>query len=173
MQSLGATQTTISITTRTFLDLLSSPTELGYFAAIAEEAAEVFQNEEDWGNLASLHKLSRIDSTIRESLRLNPLSGRGVMHTVIHKKGVTMPDGQHLPRGALVGVSLADISQDERYYPDPHNYDPFRFSRARSEIALMAKTKSLTPNKAISEKINSIEAASEKCNDNWSWQREP
>lgn len=70
-------------------------------------------------------------------MRRNPLSGRGNMQEVVHPNGVTLPDGQKIPRGAWLGISLTGISHDERYYPDPHTYDPFRFSRARTEIALM------------------------------------
>ena len=136
-QALAATHTTVGITTFTFLDLLSSPPELGYYEAIAEEAASVFHTEEDFWNVQSLHKLSRIDSAIRESMRRNPLTGRGIMKEVVHPNGVTLPDGQKIPLGSWVGISNLGISQDERYYPAPHKYDPFRFSRARTEIALI------------------------------------
>lgn len=136
-QALGATHTSVIISTGTFLDLLSSPPELGYYEAIVEEAASVFHTEEDFWDLASLHRLSRIDSAIRESMRRNPLSGRGLMQEVVHPNGVILPDGQKIPLGAWLGVSLTGISQDERYYLDPHIYDPFRFSRARTEITLM------------------------------------
>ena len=122
--------------TATFIDILCSPPELGYFDAIRDEAISVFQTEEDWGKLASLHKLTRTDSALRESMRLNPLSGRGTMQQVMHKNGVTLPDGSHLPQGQWLGVSLTGINQDERYYPDPHKYNPWRFSQAREELAL-------------------------------------
>lgn len=136
-QALAATHTTVGTATFTFLDLLSSPPELGYYEAIAEEAASVFHTEEDFWNVQSLHKLSRIDSAIRESMRLNPLTGRGIMKEVVHPNGVTLPDGQKIPLGSWVGISNLGISQDERYYSAPHKYDPFRFSRARTEIALI------------------------------------
>lgn len=72
-------------------------------------------------------------------MRLNPLSGRGMMKEVVHPNGVTLPDGQKIPHGAWLGVSLSGINHDERYYADPDTFDPFRFSRARTEIALMGK----------------------------------
>ena len=122
--------------TSAFVDILSSPPELGYFDAIYDEAVSVFQTEEDWGKVASLQKLTRIDSAIRESMRLTPLFGRGTMQQVMHKHGATLPDGSHIPQGAWLGVSLTGITMDERYYPEPHKYDPWRFSRARDELAL-------------------------------------
>lgn len=126
--------------TSAFIDILSTPPELGYLDAIRDEAASVFQTEEDWGKLASLHKLTRIDSALRESMRLNPLFGRGTMQEVMHKNGVTLPDGSHIPQGAWLGVSLTGITMDERYYSDPHRYNPWRFSRAREELALNGET---------------------------------
>lgn len=129
------------ITTAVFLDLLSSPPELGYYEAITEEAASVFHKEEDFWELKSLYKLTRIDSAIRESMRHSPLSGRGIMKEVVQPNGVTLPSGQEVPFGVWLGVSISGISQDERYYPDPHKYDPFRFSRARTEVALLERNK--------------------------------
>lgn len=160
--------------TGTFLDLLSSPAEIGFYEAIAEEAASVFKTEEDFGNIASLQKLSRIDSTIRESMRRNPLTSRGFMQEVVHKSGITLPGGHKIPHGAWLAVSLTGIGQDERYYSDPHNYDPFRFSRARAEIALMDKNKKVSSRRTDGID-DSTETASEKltgtdCNKlNGSW----
>ena len=113
------------------------PPEVGYYEAIAKEAESVFHTEEDFWNLQSLDKLSRTDSAIRESMRRTPHSGRGMMKEVVHPNDVTLPDGQKIPLGVWLGVSKLGIGHDERYYPDPHKYDPFRFSRARTEIALM------------------------------------
>lgn len=91
--------------------------------------------------MQSLYKLTRIDSAIRETMRRNPLSGRGIMKEVVKPNGITLPSGQEVPFGAWLGISVSGISQDERYYSDPHKYDPFRFSRARTEIALMERDK--------------------------------
>lgn len=135
-KALGAIHTTIMTSTSAFIDILSSPPNLEYFDAIHDEAVSVFQTEEDWGELASLHKLTRIDSAIRESMRLNPLFGRGIMQQVMHRSGVSLPDGSHVPQGQWLGVSLTGICNDERYYPDPHNYNPWRFSQAREKLAL-------------------------------------
>lgn len=168
MQALGATHTSISILTATFLDLLGSPDEMGFYEALAKEATAVFQNEEDYNNLASLHKLSKTDSAIRESSRRNPLTGRGVMHEVMQKNGVTLPNGQKIPQGAWLGISLTGISQDSRYYQDALTYDPFRFDRARTEIAMMEKNKSADDSmNAVGEKTNhanSTETVGEKVN---------
>ena len=63
------------------------------------------------------------------------------MKEVVKPNGITLPSGQDVPFGTWLGISVSGISQDERYYSDPHKYDPFRFSRARTEIALMERDK--------------------------------
>lgn len=76
------------------------------------------------------------------------------MQEVIHKDGVTLPDGQHVPRGAWLGAYLAGIGMDERYYLDPQKYDPFRFSRARAELASIGEDPNSVSSKAVGEKPN-------------------
>lgn len=133
---------------------------MGYFEAIHEEAAEVFQNKEDWNNSDSINKLTRIDSAIRESMRLNPSFGRVAMHEVLSKNGVTLPNGPHIPRGAWLGIALTGIHLDERFYPGAHTYDPFRFSRGRAEIAQMEENEKTESNKAVGEKTRDCNVSS-------------
>ncbi|MCJ1349125.1 hypothetical protein MMC31_007361 [Peltigera leucophlebia] len=78
--ALAALQSTKLRAISAFVDILSSPPELGYFDAIHDEAVSVFQTEEDRGKIASLHNLTRTDSALRESMRINPIFGRGVLH---------------------------------------------------------------------------------------------
>ena len=127
--------------THFFLDLLSSPPDASYYESLHTEAASTFQTQEHWGRLASLSKLSLTDSAIRESLRINPPNGRGAMRQVMHKDGITLPGGQHLPRDAWVGVSVLGINRDERFYADPDQFRPFRFARSPAK----PDTKPLSP----------------------------
>lgn len=119
--------------TNTFLDLLSSDPDLGYYDGLRDEAAAAFGSEKDWGALAALAKLPLADSAIRESLRRNPPAARGAMREVVHKDGLTLPDGHHLPRGTWIGASVIGVQTDDRFYPKPDVYDPFRFARARAQ----------------------------------------
>lgn len=88
-------------------------------------------------------------------MRLNPHFGRGFMQEVLNKDGVDLPNGLHLPQRAWLGVSMMDIHTDERYYPDPHTYDPFRFSRAREELALKDQIDS-TDNAVVDDKAKKL-----------------
>lgn len=125
---LGAIHTTIMTATNTFLDILSSPPEFEYFDKLREEAAAVFKTEQDWLDSSSLGKLTCTDSSIRESLRKNPVLTRVVLREVVPKEGLDTPDGHHLPQGTWVGAPAVSLHHDERFYPKPHVYDPFRFA---------------------------------------------
>ncbi|KAL8793676.1 MAG: hypothetical protein Q9195_003725 [Heterodermia aff. obscurata] len=131
--SLGSIHTTILAATNFFLDLVSSPPEASYYESLRTEAASTFKTQEDWGKLASLFKLSLTDSAVRETLRISPPVGRGVMRQVMHRDGLTLPGGQHLPKDAWVGVSVHGINHDDRFYPDPDQFKPFRFARSEAK----------------------------------------
>lgn len=77
------------------------------------------------------------------------------MQEVLNKDGVDLPNGLHVPQRAWLGVSIMGVHTDERYYPDPHTYDPFRFSRAREELALKGKTDS-TDNVVVDDQIKKL-----------------
>ena len=53
------------------------------------------------------------------------------MREVVKHDGLTLPEGTHLPRGSLLGVSLVGVHTDERFYSKPNGYDPFRFVRSK------------------------------------------
>ena len=118
-----------------FLELLSSQSDYCYYQSLREEAAAAFQTEQDWQNLASLAKLPLTDSALRESLRLNPLAGRGNMRQVIHKDGLTLPGGHHLPPNAWIGASVIGIQRDDRYYTESDQFQPFRFVQSHTETS--------------------------------------
>lgn len=116
-----------------FLDLLSSPPEHGYLEQLREEAQSVFRSETDWMDHTSLTKLPLTDSAIRESMRLNPVKLRGPLREVMPKDGVTLPDGNRIPKGAWLGTAQRSMHRDERFYSNANEYEPFRFDRSSQE----------------------------------------
>jgi len=74
----------------------------------------------------------RLDSAVRESLRLWGFSARGVSKQVVARGGVDLPSGEHLPYGCKVGITNWAIHHDEAFYHDALRYRPFRFSDAQN-----------------------------------------
>ena len=46
-------------------------------------------------------------------------------------KDVTLCDGTVLPKGTLVVANLFGTHNDDELYPNPGEFDPFRFARIR------------------------------------------
>ncbi len=74
--------------------------------------------------------MPRVDSALRESMRLNGFVARGIMKMVVSPDGVALPaelGGGHLPPGTKVGIQAYSVHRDGDVYPDAERYDPFRF----------------------------------------------
>ncbi|PMD31624.1 cytochrome P450 [Hyaloscypha variabilis F] len=115
------------------LDLAAAPDISVYFAHIRTEVlAELKAAGGQWTKDA-LARMVCLDSVLRESMRMWGFVSRGVMKQVVAKDGVTLPSGQHLPRGTKVGVHGAPVHRDENIYSDAQVFKPFRFCSNGSE----------------------------------------
>jgi cytochrome P450 len=128
----------------TLLDLLSSDPQHNYYQLLREESEATFLTEDDWKSSASLLKLHRLDSALRESLRRYPILLRGLSRQVMPKEGVTLPNGQNIAQGAWIGFPLQGIHNDSRYYDEPDVYHPFRFLPTETAKRSMLVTTSET-----------------------------
>lgn len=159
--TLGAIHTTIMTATNTILDLVSSNTDSRFWEILREEAASVFRTKEDWADTASLPKLSLADSTIRESLRKNPILTQVDLREVMPRDGVTLPSGHHLPKGAWVGSGTVGVQHDDRFYLKPEEYDPFRFARKRADAVNEVDMEKLTDKASIYRKNQGLATTSD------------
>ncbi|KAI2624495.1 cytochrome P450 [Xylaria nigripes] len=133
-------QSSVITLVNTVFDITASPECAETLAVIREEAlreteAAATKSPSLWGKTA-LSRMARLDSALRESLRLNGFIERGIMKMVVAPGGVTLPDGSHIPYGVKVGVSGYSIHHDEGNYPDANRYVAFRFVRGPGKGAL-------------------------------------
>ena len=115
--------------TNALFDLVSSPTFREYWADLREEVERVLREEAGFWTHRGTTKMVRMDSAIKESLRMGGVVSRGLMKKVVTREGVRLPGGIHLPYGVQVGVSSYTTQRDETIYPDPNIYDAFRFCK--------------------------------------------
>ena len=149
----AAIHTTVMTGHNLLLDLLSSDPSLGYLDAIRDETASVFAQEPSprtWTK-ASLSRLHRTDSAIKESMRLSYFARALTHRKVVAPEGVTNTvEGWHAPHGAFLMLDLAGTHRDPELYEDPERYDAWRFSRVREEYeARVGKEEGADPDEAL------------------------
>ena len=143
------------------LDLVSSDHDANFWGQLCEEATGVFKNVDDWTIPASLLKLSLADSTIRESLRKNPIIARSVVREVIADDGITLPSGHFIPKGAWMCADAVDLHHDSRFYPKPEIYDPFRFAKKQDDELTEADKETLAEKASIYRKNQALVTTSD------------
>ncbi|KAI3339922.1 cytochrome P450 [Ustulina deusta] len=97
---------------------------------LREEAMEVFVGEDAWERKDTMTKLKKMDSFIKESQRLSSNVTSFIRKVM---KPIDLSDGTHLPPGTSLLTSLAGMSFDERYFPDPEVFDGLRFWKLRQQ----------------------------------------
>ncbi|KAF8204330.1 cytochrome P450 [Mycena galopus ATCC 62051] len=95
---------------------------------IRQEIIEAVESEGGY-NKASLAKMRKLDSTLREAGRFYSISPIGLGRLTI--KPAVMVDGTVVPSGYNIAVPLKPIHFDENVYPEPYKFDCFRFSKLR------------------------------------------
>ncbi|KAJ8594564.1 cytochrome P450 [Rhizopogon salebrosus TDB-379] len=121
---LGFTIAVASTPSNTFTHAL-------YYLAANPELAQALRDEVDpivrrdgW-NIQSEDKLSKIDSFLKESARINGVSSLGFFRQAM--RDISLSDGTLLPKGCFVAVSLPPFHLDSTTYEAPREFRPFRF----------------------------------------------
>lgn len=134
-----ALHTTAFAITHMVLDLVGLGSRQGSFFIdeLRQEISEVLEAHGDDGgqwNKRALARLEKLDSTFRESQRVNTVLTVGPLRIVSAKDGVKTPSGVHVPKGYQVGIPAYSIHYDEEIWgPDAGDFKPFRFSEKRSD----------------------------------------
>lgn len=81
--------------------------------------------------------MAKMDSVIRESLRLHPMFGHGTTREVVNPGGITTPDGLWLPQGCKVAISVVFPQRDSCETGD--EWQPLRFCIDRAVGVAEAK----------------------------------
>jgi cytochrome P450 len=129
--NFASIHTTTFTATNMLFDLISSYNATENIQELREEIQEVLSQHNGKWDKDAISKLIKVDSAIRESLRISTFMSHGMDRMVVSPGGVKMQDGLHLPQGTRVGTCTYSIHRDGDIYDDPENYDPFRFSRIR------------------------------------------
>ncbi|PYI32539.1 putative cytochrome P450 [Aspergillus indologenus CBS 114.80] len=142
MLNFVAIETMAMSITHTVIDLYSAPDCAAFVARLREECERPHSQPDQWTK-AGLDHLVRVDSTIRESMRVSDLSYIAVPRMVAPAAGLDFDPGLHLPRGVRVCVPAHAIHRDPLNYADPLTFHPFRFCDSE-DIAASDRKKALS-----------------------------
>jgi len=109
--------------TQVLYRLLANPE---YLKPLREEVDAVIK-EQGWTK-AGMDKMYKIDSFLRETLRLSFVtlpSNRLALRPFTFSNGVTVP------AGTIISIPASSTHTDERIYSNPNEFDGFRFEKLR------------------------------------------
>jgi len=136
--NMVAIHTTSMISTSTIQDIYSSPHRDEIVAGLREECTRVLATSNGQWTKEAVNNLVRVDSVLRETMRVSSLGELGIPRIVKDPAGITLSGGIHLPQGVRVAVPSQRIHTDGDFYPDPLTWDGFRYSRPREEFLASA-----------------------------------
>lgn len=127
---------TSSITlTNAIYNLVSSPEYDSIIKTLRDEIVEVLSSTEDgkWSKHA-VSNLRKLDSFMRESTRISPISVFAMTRKVVAPGGITSPISKtFLPEGSSVAIPGLAIHRDPELYDEPDVFKPFRFVDMRDQ----------------------------------------
>jgi len=104
--------------------LLANPE---YLEPLRREVDAVI-SEEGWTK-AGIDKMHKIDSFLRETQRIDGLGILAITRLV--RRPFTFSNGVTVPPGAFIAIPASATHTDERIYPNPDEFDGFRFAKLR------------------------------------------
>ncbi|KAI1462366.1 cytochrome P450 [Annulohypoxylon moriforme] len=128
--NFASTHTSSFAMTHALLDLASSKAE--YFDELRTEIRTVLAEHGGEWNKRALAAMSKLDSVLRESQRLNSFVSLATVRVVVRKGGIDTPDGVHIPYGTVVCAPSYPVFHDPAVYPEPLEFKPFRFAEKRA-----------------------------------------
>ncbi|KAJ4416761.1 hypothetical protein N0V82_006572 [Gnomoniopsis sp. IMI 355080] len=128
--TFAAIHTTSMTTTNAFYCLAVMPEVR---AELREEVRTVLK---EYGTFttAALQKMKKLDSFMREVMRVYPLSW-GTFQRKVHKD-VVLSNGQVLPAGCVIEVASYNSAHDPELVSNPKEFDPYRSYRQREQQEL-------------------------------------
>ncbi|KAF2970323.1 hypothetical protein GQX73_g3176 [Xylaria multiplex] len=124
--NFAAIHTSTMTTCNLLLDVFSSVSSKSF---LYEESLDSSSRWDKICNRTRLNQMPRLDSALRESLRLWGVVAKAMSRKIIHPDGAILPTGQHLPQGVTVCISGWGLHHDEAIYPQPFEFVHDRFMR--------------------------------------------
>lgn len=131
--NFAAIHTTSMTITGAILDIVCC-NKPEYIDELRQEISSVLAEHGGQWNKRALAKMHKLDSTLRESTRLNSIVSLGIGRKVMAKEGLDTPSGVHVDYWRTVMVPHYSVLHDKNVYgEDADQFKPFRFSEQRAD----------------------------------------
>lgn len=137
---LFAEHTTAKTSATVIFDLLSYTNASDVLDQLRAEAEEFLPQV--WTDPYCIRKMVKLDSAIRESMRLNPMCGHALTREVIPAEGITTPDGLQLPQGCRIAADVSNMQREFGIDEDGSCYEPLRYFNAANSNLLVKQRNS-------------------------------
>ncbi|KAI1121484.1 P450 monooxygenase [Nemania abortiva] len=104
-----------------------------YWDPLREEVEQCFK-EHGEGAKRAIDSMYKMDSFIKETQRTNPLDASALARMAL--KEYTFSNGLRIPKGSVIFTPNSPLFADEKFYPNPENFDGFRFEKMRNDPEL-------------------------------------
>ncbi|KAH6845698.1 cytochrome P450 [Chaetomium sp. MPI-CAGE-AT-0009] len=117
------------------LDIYCSPSRDEFVSGLEEECARVSGEHKGLATKEAVDALYRLDSAVRESMRLNDVMVHLMPLDVWSGEGIDLGDGVRITSGSGVRTVFPAqmVHMDPSNYKEPERFDAFRFSREFDE----------------------------------------
>jgi cytochrome P450 len=131
------------------INLLGIPEAQAFLPILREEIKATFSDSANWEDPSATApgRMPLLEAFLRESMRHTPFFTRGQEHKVLATDGIELLNGTRVPMGTFLACPVAGITSDERFYPEPRVFDPFRYlDEVPAVEGVAGKSYNLKPN---------------------------
>jgi hypothetical protein len=96
--------------------------------------------------------MKKVDSFLKETMRMDPAGFASFQRKV--NKTFALSNGQVIPAGVVIEVPSYAISHDPEVFPNPDEFDPWRFARLREQARAAGEVEAAAQNQFVSVNAN-------------------
>ena len=141
--SVASIHTTGMLLAQCLFDLA---THVEYQDILRSELVDKLETDGNHVRKQMITKLKKLDSFVREVMRLAPPGLTSLNRLVTAEHGITLSNGVHLAKGSYISAPSAQVAMDPSLWTDPEKFDGLRFFRLRQAAGNENKYQLVTVN---------------------------
>ncbi|GES61333.1 cytochrome P450 [Aspergillus terreus] len=128
--SIGTIETVAGTLAKLLIQLASHPE---CHEEIRAEVRECLAEDNEGWTLKATGRMKKLESVIQESFRMSAGAISMSGFRVVTSSGFRVDDNTVIPKDSLIAFPTRSILYDPDVFPDPENFDPFRFCKIKED----------------------------------------